>query len=238
MASGWIKLHKRLNNWSWKTDPNTMALWVHLLINANYEPSYFLGHEIPIGSLPTGLPSLSEKTGLTISQIRTSLNKLKLTGEIAVKVTSKFSIISITKWSDYQADDRQVSNHITGLSQASSNTIINKEINNIRNNNILRPEGVSKQVWDDWISHRKLKKARVTDTALSAIVKESRKAGMSLEEALIESCQRGWVGFKAEWFNQNKKGNENGKSKLARETAELLESIRSGEYNQNIGGDY
>lgn len=130
-----------------------MALWIHLLVNANYEPSYFLGHEIPAGSLPAGLPSLAERTGLTISQIRTSLNKLKMTGEIAVKVTSKFSIISITKWSDYQGDDRQVSNHIAGASQANSNTIRNKEIKNIRNKNIIgevsppKKRGIHFSVW-------------------------------------------------------------------------------------------
>lgn len=135
--AGWIKLHRAIDKWGWKTDPNTMALWIHLLVNANYETCYFLGHEIPAGSLPTGLPSLAERTGLTVSQVRTSLNKLKMTGEIAVKVTPKFSIISITKWCDYQADDRHSSSPIAGGSQANSNTIRNKEIKNIRNKNIF-----------------------------------------------------------------------------------------------------
>lgn len=125
--AGWVKLYRSLNGWGWKTDPNVTALWVHLLTNANFENGYYLGYEIPAGSLPAGIPTLSLKTGLTPSQIRTAIKKLKMTGEIAVRITPKFSIISITKWSEYQADDRQVDSLIAGSSQANRNTIRREE---------------------------------------------------------------------------------------------------------------
>ena len=108
IANGWIKLHRGLNGWGWKKDPNTLALWVHLLLNANPKDDYFMGKIIEKGSLATGLNSLSHETGLSISQIRTSLNKLKSTGEIAIKTGQKFSIISIVKWSEFQLDRTQV----------------------------------------------------------------------------------------------------------------------------------
>ncbi|MFV2611664.1 hypothetical protein ACNIUV_28445, partial [Escherichia coli] len=31
---------------------------------------------------------------------------------------------------------------------------------------------------------------------------EATKAGITLEAALIECCERGWVGFKADWYNK------------------------------------
>ena len=50
---------------------------------------------------------------------------------------------------------------------------------------------------------RKAKKAPVTEAAIKGIEREARKAGWSLEKALIECCARGWAGFKAEWVNKD-----------------------------------
>ena len=46
---------------------------------------------------------------------------------------------------------------------------------------------------------RKAKKAPITETALAGIRREADKAGYTLEQALATSCERGWIGFKAEW---------------------------------------
>ena len=61
------------------------------------------------------------------------------------------------------------------------------------------PEGVSRSVWEDFVQLRKVKKAPITPSALSGIMREATKARWSLEQALTECCARGWVGFKAEW---------------------------------------
>lgn len=41
----------------------------------------------------------------------------------------------------------------------------------------------------------------LTETALEAIRREAQKAGWTLEDALRESCARGWMGFKASWVD-------------------------------------
>jgi uncharacterized protein YdaU (DUF1376 family) len=71
--------------------------------------------------------------------------------------------------------------------------------------NIVKPHDVSNQVWDDFLRHRKNVKAKLTQTALDGIIRESEKAGWSLENALIEICHRGWKGFKAEWVKEKGK---------------------------------
>ena len=63
-----------------------------------------------------------------------------------------------------------------------------------------RPETVSEQVWNDFQTLRRAKKAPLTSSALSRIDKEAGKAGILLEAALIECCARGWTGFKSEWM--------------------------------------
>lgn len=61
------------------------------------------------------------------------------------------------------------------------------------------PDGVSDQVWSDWLAVRKSKKAAVTSTAVDGIKAEAIKAGMTLQQALETCCRQGWAGFKAAW---------------------------------------
>ena len=64
---------------------------------------------------------------------------------------------------------------------------------------IAKPEDVSKAVWDDFVTQRREKHAKLTNTALAGIKREADKAGWGLEKALAESCTRGWTSFKADW---------------------------------------
>lgn len=61
------------------------------------------------------------------------------------------------------------------------------------------PEGVSVQVWTDFLQIRKDKRAKLTATALAGIQSEADKAGYTLEKALSACCARGWQSFNAEW---------------------------------------
>jgi len=65
---------------------------------------------------------------------------------------------------------------------------------------VATPDGVSSSVWDDFVKHRKTKKAQVTQLVIDGIQKEADKAGFSLEDALKETVLRNWQSFKAEWF--------------------------------------
>jgi len=62
------------------------------------------------------------------------------------------------------------------------------------------PEGVSQFVWQDFVKHRKTKKAAISELVIKGIQKEADKAGITLEEALTETIVRGWISFKADWF--------------------------------------
>lgn len=67
------------------------------------------------------------------------------------------------------------------------------------------PVGVQPATWSDFLRHRKAMKAPVTESALKGIEREARKAGWSLEKALIECCARGWRGFNADWVQNGPK---------------------------------
>lgn len=69
---------------------------------------------------------------------------------------------------------------------------------------VARPDGVSEQVWEDFSALRTKRRAPITETALKGIQREAEKAGISLEAALSTCCERGWQGFKAEWYRREK----------------------------------
>ena len=62
---------------------------------------------------------------------------------------------------------------------------------------VAPPDGVSPSVWRDFCEHRRIKKAKLTNTALDGIKREAAKAGWTLDAALTECCARGWTGFNA-----------------------------------------
>ena len=70
---------------------------------------------------------------------------------------------------------------------------------------VAKPDEVTDQTWTDFLAHRKLKKATVSDTVLDAIRREAQKAGWSLDAALRECVARNWQGFKSEWVKPDKK---------------------------------
>ena len=140
--NGFIKLHRSILEWEWYDDPNTMRVFIHLLLNAQWEDSRYHGYEVPKGSLVIGRKKLAEELEITERAVRTALNHLKSTNEVTIKVTNQFSIITIVNWAKYQGrddendqqNDQQSDQRVTNERPATDHI---KEYKNIRNNNIF-----------------------------------------------------------------------------------------------------
>ena len=59
--------------------------------------------------------------------------------------------------------------------------------------------GVPRQLAGDWLAIRKAKRVPLTQSGLETTVEEAAKAGISLAEAVKQSVDNGWAGFKAKW---------------------------------------
>jgi hypothetical protein len=64
---------------------------------------------------------------------------------------------------------------------------------------VASPEGVSQEVWEQFVKQRKAKKAQITGLVMIGIQREADKAGYTLEKALTEIVVRNWTSFKADW---------------------------------------
>ena len=82
---------------------------------------------------------------------------------------------------------------------------INNKQETYNNKTLKRPRNVSKKTWDDFLVHRKNKKAPLTETALKGIKNEVKKTSISLEDALVMCQARGWQSFKSDWVVDKQK---------------------------------
>lgn len=102
---GYVKLFRSIEKWEWYTDTDTKCLFLHCLIKANHHPRKWHGIIIEAGSFVTSYEHLSTETGISVRSLRTSLNKLKSTGELTSHSTNRFTVINVAKWRDYQSQD-------------------------------------------------------------------------------------------------------------------------------------
>ena len=121
---GSIKLHRSIMSWEWYKEPNTMRLFIHCLLKAQYQDSKFKGLTIKRGSFITGRNILGQELGLTPQQVRTILNKLKETEEINISSTTRGTLIEVVNYESYHVSDTP----IKPITKAPRKTIEEREI--------------------------------------------------------------------------------------------------------------
>lgn len=117
MENGWIKIHRKLIEHPISRKPNHLALWIHLLMMANHkEDNGFIWNGEIIkqkeGQFITGRKELSRQTGIPESTIEGILGGMeggegRGYGLIRQQKTTKYRVITILKWKDYQKSDNK-----------------------------------------------------------------------------------------------------------------------------------
>lgn len=133
---GYIKLHRKLLSWKWFQSPNTVVVWLALLMLAEWDD----GCNIRAGQVEVSQQELSEITGLSRQQIRTAISHLVSTKEVTKESTKKATkgtmLLTIENWRLYQSDNRKSNQGSNQESNQGINlpTIIkeNKEIKEIK----------------------------------------------------------------------------------------------------------
>lgn len=95
MRTGWVKLPRDFLDFEYYKDALTKAIYIHLLLTAEYSPRRLHGVELDAGEALTTVKELAAKTGASISQTRTALNRLQRANKIAIKTTNKCSVVTL-----------------------------------------------------------------------------------------------------------------------------------------------
>ena len=138
---GYIALHRKILDWEWYDDMNVFRLFMHCLLKANHKDKEWRGNVIKRGSFISSLGKLSQETGLTVKQVRTSLDKLKRTSEMASKGTSQHTVFTIKNYDEYQSKDKQKGKQKTNEGQAKGKQ--RATTNNDNNENKVNKNNIS-----------------------------------------------------------------------------------------------
>ncbi|CAB4134604.1 hypothetical protein UFOVP280_27 [uncultured Caudovirales phage] len=202
--SGWIKLHRQILDWEWYSDNNAFRVFMHLILKANHKEKRFKGIELKAGSVVTSRDILSFETGLSVQQIRTSLDKLKSTNEITIETSTKGTIIQVVNYAKYQLSTSEVTNEQpTSNQRVTINNKEKKERSTIYSFlDSLIQNGFDEKLSRDWMEVRKQRKAVNTETAFNDFWNQVQKHGGNKNEILRTCVERSWKGFNHSWIEK------------------------------------
>lgn len=253
---GYIKLHRQILHWEWYTDINTKTLFLHCLLMANHKDNTWRGMKIELGTFASSLRKLSVETGLTVSQIRTSLSKLESTQDIAQETHTSFTIIKVLNYAKYQGSENDTiaqEMHETSQPNSTPNRTPNsnkqeiKENKNDKNKDI-KEKNIKKEVayfddielnqtFKDYLEMRKKNNYKTTDRAIELTIKkldELSNGNIDLKIKILEqSIMRSYRGIFPLKEDNKFKGNKNYKSEAQEQKEELLKFVALNRKKEN-----
>ncbi len=214
MYRGYFPLWRKITDWGWYKNSNTKAVFLHLLLLANFEEKDYLGYKIQIGQCVIGRKKLSADLGLSEMQIRVALKHLKKTKEITSKSYSKFTVITLLNFNKYiplRRENNQQNNQQVTSKQPASNQQVTTPYKTNKTNKTNKTKYKEKKnlnfffpflknnlfltTFNDFLEMRRKIKKPATKRAQELILKQLH--GYSLETAikmLERSIVNSWQG--------------------------------------------
>lgn len=150
-GKGFALIHRQFMDSKLYKDSQAVHLWLHLILKANYSPAVVktdVGEMmVGRGQLITGRPTLVSETFIPDNKVKSLLRSFESKGMLKIEAMGrKFSLITILKYDDFQAqncptDVQRLSNANTSENASLSNDcptdVQRLSINNNINNNSL-----------------------------------------------------------------------------------------------------
>lgn len=139
---GWIKLYRKIRKSFVWTNSDQLKLWLLVLMKANHEPNKFLfnGKEVSVtsGQFVTGAHVLASEFNEGVPRDKAVawrsiwrwLKRFENEQMLTIKSNTKYSVITVLHWDEYQSADNQV----TSTRQSTDNQVTtNKNEKNEKN---------------------------------------------------------------------------------------------------------
>lgn len=135
MSNGWIKLHRELLYNPIVKRPVYAWLWIVLLLKANHKEDKLMWNGgvliVKEGQFVTGRKELSKESGIPPTTVERILDYLESEHQIEQQKTTKYRLITIVNWKDYQKADTTSDNKRTTNGQQ---TDTNNKSKNVKKN--------------------------------------------------------------------------------------------------------
>jgi hypothetical protein len=121
--NGFVKLDREIVNWEWYQDSKTKDIFIHCLVKANYNDKKWQGTLIKRGSFVTSYDRLAKELNMSVQNIRTGINKLKSTGELTSRATTRNTTLIVNNYNLYQITNKPTNNQLTTTKKIIDNSI-------------------------------------------------------------------------------------------------------------------
>lgn len=198
---GFVKLHRSILSWEWYDSPDTMRLFLHLLLTVNYEPKKWRGTVIDRGQRVCSLATLAKETRLSVRTVRTCLERLISTNELTRQANPQYTVITINNYAKYQTPTNELTNERQTTDKPTTNDrqLLKKDKESKKVKEIYPTDIISdfEIAIRDFKQMRTKIKAPLTDRAEQLI--RTKLDGLSTDEQtkiaiLNQSIENGWRG--------------------------------------------
>lgn len=216
-APGFILIHRRIEEHVVFSDDTGLAIWLRVLLRANWKPGYFQTERIERGEFAFSWRRLSESWRRSHNTIRKWFAVFEREGMIRTRVVRrKFTVLTVIRYNDYQippndveATDTQPDTLSAGvsISDTQRDTPADTQADTDRKkNNEGETKGMKKRAsdenerlpveldtpefrsaWTDWQQHRREIRKTITPTTRQRQLKQLVRLGPS---AAVESIEQ------------------------------------------------
>ena len=251
MHEGYIKLFRKFKKASYFMDSQYVHLWIHLLLSVNHnekrlkiEKSDRFITLLP-GQILTSRDSLSKSTGIHRSKVDRILKAFETEQQIEQQTCSKYRVISICNWGEYQSGEQQNEPQVSSRRAADEPQVST----NKNDKNVKKVKKESKgmfplcQAWNDYLEMRIKIKKPLTDGAKGMAVKKLivlQALGHDPVEVLNQSTFNSWQGLFEVKGKENGTGNFGGSKATGGKAPSAVSSAGSGKNGTSglFAGDF
>ena len=190
---GWLKLYRSILDSAVFQDAEVLKVWIWLICNVAFEQHDTICYgkviDLKPGQIATGRKKIAQCTDLNENKVYRALTTLKSLGNIEIKATNKYSIITVVNWDKYQdetvkrtsSEQQNNSRTTTDEQQSNSKPTQHKNVKNGKKEKNIYICSFFQSVWDEY--PKKLGKNKVTKAAM----KQLEEAGM---DTVMEAVRR------------------------------------------------
>lgn len=197
---GWLKLYRSILDSAVFQDAEVLKVWIWLLCSVAFEQhdTICYGKVIHLkpGQIATGRKKIAQCTDLNETKVYRALTALKSLGNIEIKATNKYSIITVVNWDKYQDENgkrtssEQQTNSKTTTEEQQDN---NKRTQHKNGKNVKKEKNIYicsffQSVWDEY--PKKLGKNKITKAAMKQLEEAGEDAVMAAVRRYVEKIKR------------------------------------------------
>jgi hypothetical protein len=102
LEGGFVRVYRSILKWEWYDDANTMRVFLHLILTANWKPKKWHGKVVQRGQRVYSESKLAKELRLSRQEVRTAVAHLISTGEVTKSTTPKYSMVTVKNYDAYQ----------------------------------------------------------------------------------------------------------------------------------------